>query len=84
MHGLFFQVPNNTRLSGAPRAVGQLVRHPLAEHTERRRGEVGVDAVTLQPPVGRHRAGQRRAPLLPEPPQHMAHPHQQRAQLRRR
>ena len=48
MDGWFFQAPNNAHLSGEPRALGQLVRRPLAEHIRRRhRGEVGVDEVAL-------------------------------------
>ena len=79
------QAANDGNPSRAPRALGQLVRHPLAEHLGRRhRGEFGVDEIALQRAVGRHRPGQRQAPLPLEPPQRMAHPYHQRAQLHRR
>ena len=74
--------PHDGNPSGAPHAIGQLVRRPLVEHPGPcRRSEVGINEVALQRAVGRHRAGQRQSPFPLEPPQRVPHPHQQRAHL---
>ena len=49
-----------------------------------RRSESGIDEVALQRAVGRHWPRQRQTPFPLEPPQRVAHPHQERAQLPRR